>query len=105
MAIKAFVHEAVFNGYVGDPVEFSITVPYSVYQSEGGVDDAPRNFDDNATLSMAIGSSPTDVYAGVYSVIQAQCANLGYPVPTKAEMYGYAPQSFLALLPTAVAIS
>lgn len=76
MAIKAFVHEAVFNRYVGDPVEFSITVPYSVYQ-----------------------------YAGVYSVIQAQCANLGYPVPTKAEMYGYAPQSFLALLPTAVAIS
>ena len=105
MAVKAFVHEAIFNGYVGDPAEFSITIPYSVYQSEGGVDNAPRNFDDNASLSMAIGSTPQDVYAGVYSVIQAQCANVGYPVPTKAEMYGYAPRSFLELLPPEPAIS
>lgn len=105
MAIKAFVREATFNGYSGDPAEFSISVPYSVYQSEGGADNAPRYFDDVVTLSLAIGSTPDDVYAGVYSAIQSTCAGYGYPVPTKAEMYGYVPTSFLTLLPPDVAIS
>ena len=105
MAIKAFVHEASFAGYSGDPAEFSISIPYSVYQSEGGEDNAPRNFDDVVTLSMAIGASPADVYAGVYSAIQSQCAGYGYPVPTKSDMYAYVPTSFLTLLPPDVAIS
>ncbi len=99
MAIKVICHEAIFTNYSGDPLQLTIAVPYSVYCSNGGQDDAPRYFEEVATLNMEIGSTPADVYAGVYSAIQAMCANVGYPAPSKADMYGYVPTSFVQLLP------
>lgn len=105
MAVKVICHEATFGGYVGSPPEFQVSVPYSVYQSDGGVDDAPRYFEEVAILSMEIGATPEDVYSGVYSTIQSACANFGYPIPTKADMHAYVPTSFLTLLPAEPAIA
>ena len=99
MAVKVICHEATFGGYAGSPPQFQVSVPYSVYQSNGGVDDAPRYFEDVVSLNMDIGSTPEDVFAGVYSTIQSACSACGYPTPTKADMYGYVPTSFLTLLP------
>jgi hypothetical protein len=100
MAIKVFCHEASFTNYEGDPLQFGIQVPYSVYCSDGGADNAPRYFEDVVSLGMEIGSTPTDVYSGVYSAIQAACTGAGYPQPSKADMYAYVPTPFVTLLPS-----
>lgn len=106
MAIKVFCNHPTFGGYQNNPADgFLITVPFEVFMSDGGEDNGPRANGDVATLTMPLGSTPLDVYADLYTAILASCANFGWPTPTKADIYGFPPASFAALLPDQPAIA
>lgn len=106
MAIKVFCGHPVFGGYQNNPADgFLITIPFEMFCSTGGENDGPRALADNAALTMAIGATPGDVYADLYAAILACCTNFGWPTPTKADMYGFPPASFSALLPDQPAIA
>ena len=101
MSIKVFLRVPfVMHGFSGNPVDgFSVDIPYSVYQSHGGEDDAPIGFDDQAQLSVPIGSTQVTLYGMIYSDILSKCASNSYDTPSKGDIFGFAPASFEQLLP------
>lgn len=106
MAIKVFTEQPAISGYINNPATaFSISVPFVVYQSDGGEENGPRMFLGNAQMYLAIGSTPAEVYAAVYAQILADCATNGYDTPTKADIFAYAPSSLSTLLPDAPAMA
>ena len=106
MAIKVFCGHPVFTGYINNPADgFGISIPFEVFCSTGGENDGPRAVADTASLTMAIGATPSEVYADLYAAILASCANVGWPTPAKTDIYGFPPASFAALLPDQPAIA
>jgi hypothetical protein len=100
MTIKVFCTIPVFDGYLNNPADsFKLDVPVRILEDTGGENNGPRYADYTAEVTLAIGSTPTDVFAEVYSQILTQCANMGYDTPTKADIFAYAPRSMAELLP------
>lgn len=100
MAIKVFCRQPEFSGYQTNPADtFLVTVAYVIHEDTGGENDGPRFLEDAAYLSMALGSSPGDVYADVYAAILASCSGNGYSTPAKADIFAFIPHSMSVLLP------
>lgn len=100
MTVKVFCEVATINGYSGSPVDgFTLTVPFHVFESEGGVDNGPRDYQDNAVVTVELGGTPIDVFAEVYAQVLASCATNSYATPGKGDIFGYVPNAMTTLLP------
>jgi hypothetical protein len=101
MSIKVFLRVPyVMHGFSGSPVDsFTVDIPYSAYQSHGGEDNAPIGFDDQASLTVPLGTTQAGLYAMIYADILAKCSANSYDTPTKSDIFGFAPASFNQLLP------
>lgn len=106
MSIKVFCNPAYIDGYQNNPADsFKITVPFRAFSDTGGDNNGPRNFDSDAVIYADLGATALDVYGAVYADIVTQCANCGWPTPTKADIYGFAPVGMGTLLPDLPAIA
>lgn len=99
MAIKVFCGTVTLNGYFGNPVEgFQIQVPYSVFQSYGGDNNAPQSYSSSTVIDIPVNGTSVDVLSAAFTNIVADCLAQGYDAPAMADVFVTVPAQLSSML-------